>query len=65
MKKDTIIEYLTRINNHFEEENFDAVDLQRISYYLSNIGKKYEDKVFQNNVSKEYNEKETEQKKRS
>ena len=54
MKKETIIEYLNRINSHFDEENFDGSELQRISYYLSNIGKKYENAIFQNNVKKEY-----------
>lgn len=65
MKKETIIEYLNRINTHFDEENFDAVELQRISYYLSNIGKKFENAVFKNNIDKEYNEKETTQKEKT
>jgi DNA modification methylase len=62
LKKETIVDYLTRINAHFEEEKFDDSDLQRISYYLSSIGKKFENAVFQNNVEKEYNDKETDQK---
>lgn len=65
MKKETIIEYLTRINTHFDDENFDDAELQRISYYLSNIGKKYENAVFQNKASKQYNEKESEQQKKT
>jgi len=65
MKKETLIEYLNRINTHFDEENFDAVELQRISYYLSNIGKKFENAVFQNNIDKEYNEKEITQREKT
>ena len=65
MKKDTVIEYLNRINAHFEEENFDDVELQRISYYLSNISKKYENAVYQNKILKDYNEKEEEQQKKT
>lgn len=65
MKKETIIEYLARINTHFENENFDDAELQRISYYLSNISKKYENALFQNKTSKEYNEKESEQRKKT
>lgn len=65
MKKDTILEYLTRINTHFDNENFDDAELQRISYYLSNIGKKYENALFQNKTSKDYNEKESEQRKKT
>ena len=65
MKKVTIIEYLKHINKHFNEEDFADTDLQKISYYLSNIGKKYEDAFFQKKISKEYNEKDSEQRRKT
>lgn len=65
MNKETIIKYLSEINLYFKNENFDPSELQRISYYLSNIAKQYEDAVFQNNINKEYSEKEELQKERT
>ncbi|MBD3807965.1 MAG: site-specific DNA-methyltransferase [Epsilonproteobacteria bacterium] len=62
MKKETIIEALCRVNAHFNDHKFDTSELQRIFYYISNIGKKYENAFFQDNIEKEYSEKETEQK---
>lgn len=65
MKKESVIEYLIQINKNFENLDFEDVDLQRISYYLSSISEKFENAVFQNNVEKEYNDKEIEQQTRT
>lgn len=65
MQKETIIEYLNRINRAFNNETFSDVELQKISYYLTNISKQYEDAIFQNKIKKEYNDKESEQKKKT
>jgi DNA modification methylase len=65
MKKEIIINYLNAINTYFENEDFNSIELQRISYYLSNIGKKYENAVFQNNIDKKYNEQELTQKEKT
>ena len=65
IQKETIIDYLKQINTHFDDDKFDITELQRISYYLSSIGKKYENAVFQDNVEKEYNEKEQIQKEKT
>jgi len=34
MKKEIIINYLNAINTYFENEDFNSIELQRISYYL-------------------------------
>lgn len=61
MNKKNIIDKLKIINDTFNDEQYDDADFQRISYYLSKIGKKFEDALFQNNTSKEYDEKATTQ----
>ncbi len=57
MTKAEFIEILKKIKNDFPE-SLTKQDLQQINYYISAINKKYEDAVFNKNISIKYDEKE-------
>lgn len=59
------IDRLKKCNDDFESLNFSDNELQRISHYLSKIAKKYADALLEAKVSKEYNDKEEDQRNRT
>lgn len=64
-ENEKILKILKELDDFLENSEIDDSVIKKFSYYLSKLNKKYEDKVYLNYIRQEYDEKETEQRKKT